>query len=285
MKLLENLFIFFYRTRLRLLAIVSMKKAAALAFRLFITPISVKSKKQSTLPPGAEPLSFNFENNSIKGYRWNPTGNKKVLLLHGFSSTLTKFMHYVQPLVDNGFEVLAFDAPAHGMSTGKTVNVLQYRDMIEQVVKLYGPVDAFIAHSFGGLALSLYTEKLANNAALKIVLIAPATETTTAISYFSEKLGISKKLQAAMHIHIFERSGMKVADFSVRRAMKQIQSTTLWIHDIDDDVTPWKDAEAVQKDGHPNVRFVNTTGLGHRRIYRDETVAKTVVDFIAKNNP
>jgi predicted alpha/beta hydrolase family esterase len=166
------------------------------------------------------------------------------------------------------------------MSTGKTVNVLQYRDMIEQVVKLYGPVHAFIAHSFGGLALSLYAEQLSNNAELKIVLIAPATETNTAISYFSEKLGISQKLQAAMKMHILERSGIKAEDFSVRRAIKQIKSNILWIHDLDDDVTPWKDAEMVKDEGHKNIRFVNTTGLGHRRIYKDETVAKTVIEFI-----
>jgi alpha-beta hydrolase superfamily lysophospholipase len=280
MKLIEKIFIFYYHIKLSVLEKISIKKAAAHAFRLFITPISVKTKISTPLPPGAEPLSFMFEKNIVKGYRWASTGNQKVLILHGFSSTLSKFMHYVQPLVDKGMEVLAFDAPAHGMSTGKTVNVLQYRDMIEQVVKLYGPVHAFIAHSFGGLALSLYAEQLSNNAELKIVLIAPATETNTAISYFSEKLGISQKLQAAMKMHILERSGIKAEDFSVRRAIKQIKSNILWIHDLDDDVTPWKDAEMVKDEGHKNIRFVNTTGLGHRRIYKDETVAKTVIEFI-----
>jgi len=282
MKLIEKIFIRYYSIKLSVLERISIKKAAAFAFRLFITPISVKTKHPPQIPPGAEPLSFIFENNTINGYRWSSTGKQKVLILHGFSSTMSKFMHYVQPLVDKGMEVLAFDAPAHGKSTGKTVNVLQYRDMIEQVVHLYGPVNVFIAHSFGGLALSLYAERLTNNAELKIILIAPATETNTAISYFSEKLDISQKLQDAMRTHIFERSGIKAEDFSVRRAMKQIQSDTLWIHDLNDDVTPWKDAERVKDDGHKNIKFVNTTGLGHRRIYKDETVAKMVIDFITE---
>ncbi len=282
MKLIEKIFIRYYSIRLSVLALISIKKAAALAFRLFITPISVKTRQAPQIPPGAEPLSFIFENNTINGYRWPSTGSQKVLILHGFSSTLSKFMHYVQPFVDKGMEVLAFDAPAHGKSTGKTVNVLQYRDLIEQVVHLYGPINAFIAHSFGGLALSLYAERLTNNTELKIVLIAPATETKTAISYFSEKLSISQKLQAAIHTHIFEKSGIKAEDFSVRRAMNKIQSDTLWIHDLNDDLTPWEDAEMVKDDGHKNIKFVNTTGLGHRRIYKDETVTKMVIDFITE---
>jgi hypothetical protein len=74
---------------------------------------------------------------------------------------------------------------------------------------------------------------------------------------------------------------MKAEEFSVRRALKQVPANILWIHDLDDDVTPWIDAEQLKKDNHPNIQFVNTTGLGHRRIYKDPVVAKQVVEFIA----
>jgi len=281
MKLIEKIFILYYRIRLSLILVLGSKKAAAFAFKLFVTPIRTKTKNNIKLPKGAEPLVFDFENKKVHGYRWGNSTNQKVLILHGFSSTLTKFLHYVEPLVQNGMEVYAFDAPAHGISEGNTINVLQYRDLIQKINELYGPMNSYICHSFGGLALSLYAEKNLHNKETNIVLIAPATETTTALHYFSSKLGISKNLQTAIKNHIFEKSGMKAEEFSVRRALKQVPANILWIHDLDDDVTPWIDAEQVKKDNHPNIQFVNTTGLGHRRIYKDPVVAKQVVEFIA----
>ena len=80
--------------------------------------------------------------------------------------------------------MLAFDAPAHGQSEGTSVTLQDYIDMIRKVVELYGPIDAFICHSFGGLALSHYLETVKHDSHTRAVLIAPATETTTAIDSF-----------------------------------------------------------------------------------------------------
>ena len=84
----------------------------------------------------------------------------------------------MEPLENKGYEVLAFDAPAHGDSEGSTVNAIEYSEMIKKVIELYGPVEAFIAHSFGGIAISLALEQIPHDANTKIVFIAPATETT-----------------------------------------------------------------------------------------------------------
>ena len=138
----------------------------------------------------------------------------------------------------------------------------------------------YISHSFGGLALSLFAEKHPLNKMSKLVFIAPATETTTALHFFSQKLGISDQLKVAISDHIFKRSGQKAEYFSIRRSIRTTHHKILWIHDLNDDVTPWSDAEKVKKDNHPNITFVNTTGLGHRKIYKDSQVTKMVVKFI-----
>ena len=62
--------------------------------------------------------------------------------------------------------------------------------------------------------------------------------------------------------------------------MNNIRASVLWIHDEDDDITPWADALKVKEDDHPNIKFVITKGLGHRKIYRDETVIKETVKFL-----
>jgi pimeloyl-ACP methyl ester carboxylesterase len=203
------------------------------------------------------------------------------MLLHGFSSSAFNFFKYVQPLENKGYEVLAFDAPAHGESEGSTVNAVEYSEMIKKVIELYGPVDAFIGHSFGGIAICLAMEQLAHDANTKIVLIAPATETVTAIDGAFNMLGIrNNTIRQEFDKIIFETSGKEVSWYSIRRAMNHISASVLWIHDEDDDITPLSDALQVKADGHPNIRFLITKGLGHRKIYRDEDTVNAIVKFL-----
>jgi pimeloyl-ACP methyl ester carboxylesterase len=81
---------------------------------------------------------------------------------------------------------------------------------------------------------------------------------------------------------VFRVSGKPTAWFSMRRAMYNIKATVLWIHDEDDEVTPWADALKVKTDNHPNIKFVVTKGLGHRKIYHDDDVKTRLIKFILK---
>ena len=62
--------------------------------------------------------------------------------------------------------------------------------------------------------------------------------------------------------------------------MKHIQAKVLWVQDEDDEITPMSDVLKVKAENYPNINFVITKGLGHRRIYRDNKVVKSIVDFL-----
>jgi pimeloyl-ACP methyl ester carboxylesterase len=280
MKLAQKLVIGYYRAKLNIFSKLSKRKAAEKAFELFCTPFATEKKKLPAVFEKAEKLHLKFEDYQLVGYRWNHPQTKKALILHGFSSTIKKFDHFVMPLVKKGYEVIAFDAPAHGESSGSTINGFQYRDMITAVYDKYGPIHSFIAHSFGGLALSLFMEEQKYQEHKKMVLIAPATETLTAMDTFAAFLKIDDDVKEEMGRIIYERSGRQPNEISIQHAAKKIKAAVLWIHDKDDDVTPWTDAEKIQRDGHANFQFLITEGLGHRRIYRDNKVKKAVIDFL-----
>jgi pimeloyl-ACP methyl ester carboxylesterase len=281
MKLTKLLALNYIRLKFRVLSLMSVRKTAVAAFRLFCTPLE-KSKKQT--PPVfkfAEPIYELFNGHKLKGYRWNKGQPTKILILHGFASAAHKFHRYVLPLIEKGYEVIAFDAPAHGSSGGDTINALEYKLMIKKVLENHGPVQGFISHSFGGLALSLALEETAHDASTKVVLIAPATETTTAIDNAFKLLGISnKKVRAEFNRLIEEISGQKPEWFSINRAMNNINAKVLWIHDEYDDTTPLIDALKTKDQRLPNVEFVVTRGLGHSRIYSDEEVMNRIIDFL-----
>jgi len=280
MKLAQQLVIGYYRAKLNLFAKLSKRKAAEKAFELFCTPYTSNKKKVPALFEQAEKLHLKFEDYQLVGYRWNHPQPKKALILHGFSSTIKKFDHFVMPLVKKGYEVIAFDAPAHGDSSGKTINGFQYRDTIHAVYERFGPIQSFIAHSFGGLALSLFMQDQTYQDHKKMVLIAPATETDSALTSFASVLKIDDEVKEEMRKIIFEKSGYTADKISIRHLAEKIKAEVLWIHDEDDDVTPWLDAIKIQEDNHPNFQFMLTKGLGHRRIYRDNKVKKAIMEFL-----
>lgn len=280
MAFVQQLALHALRTKFKLLSLISKKRAAAQAFQLFCTP-QYRNKKD--LPPifeKAEALQFMFLNYNVRGYRWNAGREKKVLILHGFESSVINFDRYVAPLLQKGYEVLAFDAPAHGRSSGRTFNALLYKEFIQTIYKTYRPVQAFLAHSLGGLALSLALEELPHDATTKAVLIAPATETTTAVDFFFNFLKLNASIRPEFDKVIFEKSGRPAAWFSAARASAAIKATVLWVHDKDDTMTPFSDIQTVMDKQYPNFRFLITEGLGHRRIYRDSKVAKAILDFL-----
>jgi pimeloyl-ACP methyl ester carboxylesterase len=291
MKLTQKMIMLYTTTKFKLVSIISKRKAAEKAFQLFCTPFLRTKRKVEA--KNAEPLRFTVNNYDIKGHRWNhsptgtlePTGRceqpKKALLLHGFGWAAYKFESYVAPLVKKGYEVLAFDAPAHGDSSGKLVNAIEYSTMIKKAIELYGPVDSFIAHSFGGIALSLAMEDIPHDDHIKIVFIAPATETTSAVDGAFAMLKINDvAVRAAFDQVILKLSGKPTGWFSIRRAVKNISAKILWVHDEDDDVTPLNDALKVREDAHSHIQFMITKGLGHRKIYNDNAVKKAIENFL-----
>lgn len=280
MKLSQRFALSYIRTKFKLLSAFSKKKAAEQAFKLFCTPQSHDKNDLPEVFRQAEKLHFKFDQYDIVGYRWNKGGQRKALILHGFESSAINFGRYINPLTKKGYEVLVFDAPAHGRSSGKQVTAIIYSDFIKYIQENYGPVQSYVAHSFGSLALSLALTEIPHNESYRVALIAPATETTTAIEQFFQFLQLDAMVKSEFENIIVNLSGHPVSWFSINRAMKNIQAKILWMHDEDDKTTPLSDALKVKAENYPNVRFVITKGLGHSRIYRDDEVCRTVVDFL-----
>lgn len=201
------------------------------------------------------------------------------MIVHGFESSSKSFDRYIMTFVKTGCEVLAFDAPAHGQSDGKQVNLLMYVKMLRKIHDLYGPFQSYVSHSFGGLAVTHFLETVSHDETIKLVLIAPATESTSAIDSFFKILHLGRDIRKEFDQLIFNKSGLRPEHFSIRRAISNIKAQILWFHDEEDDLTPIRDALRVKDDNHSNVEFVITKGFGHRKIYRENFVVKRIVEF------
>ncbi len=280
MKFSQRIALSIIRAKFKLWATISKKKAAEKAFELFCTPQRRNKKPLPAIFKEAEILHFKLDGILIKGWRWNKGGERKFLILHGFESSVLNFDRYVKPAIRKGMEVLAFDAPAHGRSGGKTITIPVYRKLIMEINKKYGPINSYLAHSFGGLAVSVALEDISHDENCRLVLIAPATETVTAIDGFFSFLKLDPSLRPEFEKMIIRRGGVTSSWYSVSRAMKHIKASVLWVHDEDDTITPLKDVKPIMDLGKKNIEFMITKGLGHRRIYNDNNVRKRIAQFI-----
>jgi alpha-beta hydrolase superfamily lysophospholipase len=152
--------------------------------------------------------------------------------------------------------------------------------MIQEIHKKYGPVESYLAHSFGGLAVSLALEEINHSPDYRLVLIAPAAETSTAVDGYFKLLQLDPLVRPEFEKVIFKAGGVNSEWYSIRRTLKNIQAKVLWFQDEDDEITPMKDVLKVKAANYPNVEFVITKGLGHQRIYRDNKVINSIVNFL-----
>ena len=285
MKIGKRIALQYYKIKFKTIGLFAPETAARIAFELFCTPYSGKPKRTEPLIfEKAENIELVTEGNiTLRGWCWQPeddlSNGKKILILHGFDSCAYKFEKYIRPLRKEGFTVYAFDAPGHGISDGKTINSLQYKKAIIKIDETFGSFYGIMAHSIGGLAVSLATEKLFN--LKKLVLIAPAVEITRPIEYFANMVGLSVSLKEAFYNYIIKIGGFPISYYDSRKAMKAVIDT-LWLHDKEDKICPFEDVEPLIEFKPKHITFHITNGLGHSNIYREPTIVKEIINFFVK---
>jgi pimeloyl-ACP methyl ester carboxylesterase len=267
--------------QLRILSLISKNRAAKRAFDIFCTP---NSKRKYILSPffnDAEKLEFISNGKNMRGYRWNKGGTKKILIAHGFQSIAANFEHIIKKFVHKGYEVVAFDAPAHGYSDGKKITSLLYRDLIKEANDRYGSFHRYLGHSFGCMGTCFALAETPVQEDVKVVLIAPASNLISISEMFFAQMKIKDKdLQRTFYEYIEKVSNLKTEWYDVKRCLQTFHYPVLWIQDKKDRITPVKDALHIQKLKFPYIQFIFTEGLGHRKIYRDKDVVNTILDFL-----
>ena len=123
-------------------------------------------------------------------------------------------------------------------------------------------------------------ESISHDEDTRAVLIAPATETSSAIDSFFRFLDLAPSIRPVFDQLIYDSHGLHPSHYSIRRAIKHTKAQILWIHDEEDDMTPLRDALLVKDDHNENVHFEITKGYGHRSIYRQNKVVKQILEFL-----
>ena len=113
----------------------------------------------------------------------------------------------------------------------------------------------------------------------RLVLIGAPYDPSRFLRAFAGNLGVSARLHDAILRSVEENFGFHWNDVLVTAPHERPEVPVLVVHDRDDSEVPYAEAERVAA-GFPRAELVTTSGLGHRRILRDQEVVAQVARFV-----
>ncbi|MEI8407883.1 MULTISPECIES: alpha/beta fold hydrolase [unclassified Kribbella] len=240
-------------------------------------------------PRGELPAPTPFEVGTIRGQSYGE--GPAIYLVHGWGGWGLQLAAHIQPLVDAGFRVIAYDAPSHGDSApgreGKgSSTLLELADALKAVVAAQGPAYGVVAHSLGAPATALAMRDGLD--VERVVFIATATDFTETLDQMEAFLGFGPRIRAGF-LRRFEARFGPMDSFRMESVVPAVAARRplpplLLIHDRSDRETSYQGSVDVVGTW-PGARLETSEGLGHRRVLRDPDLVKKAVVFLAERAP
>ena len=174
---------------------------------------------------------------------------------------------------------MAFDAPAHGSSPGRTTDAVEYGSAIREAIEFFAPVHGIFAHSFGAISTLLMLAEHDELPVAAVVVNNPPAELEMLLRIFAASLALPEHLVQRIYDHVQERFGKPVEYFSLRERIRSVRIPGLLIADRDDRLATFEDSELIASRWAGGRLFV-TEGLGHQGALRDGEVIEKIASYI-----
>jgi alpha-beta hydrolase superfamily lysophospholipase len=265
------------RWLLQALTALSPALAARLAARLFVTPrrraIEVED---AAFLDSALPVRLSTPQGELQAYDWRGA-DPPVMLVHGWISHAARLASVIQAFSERGRRVVAFDAPAHGRSAGRSADLFGFRDAIAAVSAYCAP-GAVLAHSFGAIATATWLAE-AQPPLRAAVLVGLPRDVGYLFESFTLALALRADVVERIRALFRNRYGEDPEAFSARALATRINLPVLLVHGDADEFIPVAQVAEVAEalvDGQVNI----VPGLRHSAPLRDAATVAAMVEFI-----
>ena len=218
-----------------------------------------------------------------------------IVCAHGWDGRGTNFYKFIPKLKEKGFRVLAPDFPKHGNTEANETGLHTFSFSINCILKYIKEPTILLAHSVGNVATCMnyyISDEETRNQIKGFVGIGAPDKFIENIIDFGKKNGLDNYTNNLFLEKINERHGIDAHYLTVSETIKHFNYPCLLIHDdkdkeisIDCSINSSKNIPEqfqtykIRDKEYPC--FHQTSGLGHRRIIRDDNVVNVVVDFIS----
>ena len=176
-----------------------------------------------------------------------------------------------------GYCTISFDAPAHGKSPGNSTIMTEFIACLFEIEKKYGPFEAAIGHSLGGMA-ALNAIKNGLNVKL-LTVIGSGDKVQDIIDDFIAKLQLNPIISDLLREHFEKQFNETMDSYSAYRSAKEMEIPVLVIHDENDNEVPVKAGIHIYEQLKKG-ELMLTKDLGHRKILGDAKVIEKVIHFV-----
>jgi pimeloyl-ACP methyl ester carboxylesterase len=274
------------RARLRLLfrvlGALSPALAARLAATLLHTPLARRPDAlEDAFLATARSHRIAAAGNRVHAYEWAGAG-PTVLIVHGWISHSARFAPLIESLRAQGFRVIAFDAPAHGRSSGRRADLNAFRAALEGTAARLGPVHAVVAHSFGALSTASWLGSTPLPSVRCAVLIGLMRDLDYLFESFVSMLALSPGVTARLRALLVRRYGAEPGRFAAPALAARIRVPVLLMHGEQDEFVPSAHADEIAEqlvDG----RVVIVPGHRHSQPLRDAECIAMMTEFVARH--
>lgn len=275
-KLITKILPLAYGQYFNLYVLFAPQKTANKAFNLFCTVRKgrVLPQQEAYLDQAKNEIEL-AAGHKLQSYHW-PGKKDTVLLVHGWESNTFRWRNLINKLKDADFNIIAFDAPSHGHSTGKILYVPLYEEALQHMIKKYDP-KYLIGHSVGGMTLMYNEYKNPNPKVEKMVTIGAPSEFHEIMEHYQYLLKFNDRVMKALDNYILKRFGFKIHDFSASKFALSNTKKGLLFHDKLDAIAPYHASEKVNANWKDST-LISTEGLGHSM--HQEDVNNQIISFL-----
>ena len=218
-----------------------------------------------------------------------------IICVHGWEGRGTNFYKFIPKLTSKGFRVLAPDFPMHGKTSGTETGCHVFGFSLNCILNYIKVPAILLVHSLGnGAACTNYyiSDEKTRNQIKGFIGIGVPDKFTDYIRNFGNMMGLDDYTNNLFLEKNSERLGIDIKYFVVSDTIKNFNYPCLIVHDDKDKEVSidWaiNSSKYIQqkyqtyKIGDKEYPCLHkTSGLGHRRILRDDGVVDVVVDFIS----
>jgi pimeloyl-ACP methyl ester carboxylesterase len=262
---------------LRLLDRMAPRLATRIVTDLFLTPRSVPLPESETRwRASATRERRMLASLPVTTWSWG-SGAETILLVHGWEGRGTQLGALAEALAAEGYRVVAPDFPAHGDSPGRRTNLIEFADIVAELIRELHPA-AIVAHSFGAAATNVALRDTPFDG--RLLYLAPPEDFAFFTASFGRILGLPAALAERIGPEIERRFDLVWSDLRGATLAPKMTAPLLVIHDEDDVDVPVRYGQVLAA-AWPRAELMITRGLGHRRILRDPKVIAVALRFLA----
>ncbi|WP_020385968.1 alpha/beta hydrolase [Kribbella catacumbae] len=210
-------------------------------------------------------------------YAWGD-GSRPVLLVHGWRSRASRYYAFVQRLLELGYSPITYDAPGHGDSEGPAGTILDHQRIIQGLEDRHGPFEGVIAHSLG-VPFALFAVREGVQAK-RVVTISGLADFGYLADAFCRELGLGARANTSLRRSIERKLFDGDQEIWTKYSVAAGEVDLLAIHNDEDDVVDPSQAPVLLAQYGSRAHFLQTNGLGHRRIMVDPEVITEAVAFL-----